>query len=246
MTQQPTVLVAALALAAAGLASHASATQDKATPEQRLAAFKQSLAENQKRLRGYEWVETTIISLKGEEKSRKQQRCYYGADGKVQKIAMGEKPAPKEASGGGGGRRGGGRVKKQIVENKVEDIQDYMEAAAALIHQYVPPQAELVQKAKDAGKMAVNPGDAGKVRLEFKDYVVPGDRFTIDLNAAANSIAAVNVNTYLEEPEDVVSLDVRFAALPDATSYPAQTTLDAKAQNIRVVIQNSGHRPFSK
>jgi hypothetical protein len=247
MTRQPIMLVAALGLAAAGLASHASATQDKATPEQRLAAFKTSLAENQKRLRGYEWVETTIISLKGEEKSRKQQRCYYGADGKVQKIAMGEKPAAKEASGGGGGgRRGGGRVKKQIVENKVEDIQDYMEAAAALIHQYVPPQAELVQKAKDAGKMAVNSVDAGKVRLEFKDYVVPGDRFTIDLNAAANSIAAVNVNTYLEEPEDVVSLDVRFAALPDATSYPAQTTLDAKAQNIRVVIQNSGHRPNAK
>jgi hypothetical protein len=56
----------------------------------------------------------------------------------------------------------------------------------------------------------------------------------------------VNVNTYLEEPEDVVSLDVRFAALPDTTSYPAQTTLDAKAQNIRVVIQNSGHKPVAK
>ena len=246
MTQQPAILVAAIALVAAGFTSHASETQDKVTPEQRLAAFKQSLAENQKRLRGYEWVETTIISLKGEEKSRKQQRCYYGADGKVQKIAMGEKPAAKEASGGGGGRRGGGRVKKQIVENKVEDIQDYMEAAAALIHQYVPPQPELVQKAKDAGKMTVNPVDPGKVRLEFKDYVVPGDRFTIDLNAAANSIGAVNVNTYLDEPEDVVSLDVRFAALPDATSYPAQTTLDAKAQNIRVVIQNSGHKPVAK
>ena len=115
-----------------------------------------------------------------------------------------------------------------------------------MIHQYVPPQAELVQKAKDAGKMTVNPVDAGKVRLEFKDYVVPADRFTIDLNAAANRIAAVNVNTYLEEPEHVVSLDVRFAALPDATSYPAQTTLDAKAQNIRVVIQNSGHKPVAK
>jgi hypothetical protein len=246
MKRQPAILVAAVALVAAGFTPHASEAQDKVTPEQRLAAFKQSLAENQKRLRGYEWVETTIISLKGEEKSRKQQRCYYGADGKVQKIAMGEKPASKEASGGGGGRRGGGRVKKRIVENKVEDIQDYMEAAAALIHKYVPPQPELVQKAKDAGKMAMKPVDPGKVRLEFKDYVVPGDQFTIDLNAAANSIGAVNVNTYLEEPEDVVSLAVRFAALPDATSYPAETTLDAKAQNIRVVILNSGHRPFSK
>lgn len=240
-----TILVAAIALSAAGLASHASATQDKVTPEQRLAAFKQSLAENQKRLRGYEWVETTIVSLKGEEKARQQKRCYYGADGKVQKIAMAGKPAPKEAAGGGGGRRGG-RLKKQIVENKKEDIQEYMEAAAALIHKYVPPQPELVQKAKDAGKMAVSPVDPGKIRLEFKDYVVPGDRFTIDLNASANSIGALTVNTYLEKPEDIVSLDVRFAALPDATSYPAQTTLDAKAENIRVVIQNSGHRPFSK
>lgn len=242
---KPRILVAAIALTAAGLASHASATQDKVTPEQRLAAFKQSLAENQKRLRGYEWVETTIISLKGEEKARKQQRCYYGADGTVQKVAIGDKPAPKEAAGGGGGRRGG-RLKKQIVENKKEDIQDYMDAATALIHKYVPPQPELVQKAKDAGKMAVTSSEPGKVRLEFKDYVVPGDRFTIDLNAKANSIGAVNVNTYLEKPEDIVSLDVRFAALPDATSYPAQTTLDATAQNIRVVIQNSGHRPLSK
>ena len=241
---KPSILVAATDLTA-GLTSHASATQDKVTPEQRLAAFKQSLAENQKRLRGYEWVETTIISLKGEEKARKQQRCYYGADGKVQKVAIGDKPAPKEAAGGGGGRRGG-RLKKQIVENKKEDIQDYMEAATALIHKYVPPQPELVQKAKDAGKMTVNPVDPGKVRLEFTDYVVPGDRFTIDLVANANSIGAVNVNTYLEKPEDIVSLDVRFAALPDATSYPAQTTLDAKAENIRVVIQNSGHRPLSK
>lgn len=242
---KPRILVAAIALTAAGLASHASATQDKVTPEQRLAAFKQSLAENQKRLRGYEWVETTIISLKGEEKARKQQRCYYGADGKVQKVAIGDKPAPKEGAGGGGGRRGG-RLKKQIVENKKEDIQDYMDAATALIHKYVPPQPELVQKAKDAGTMAVTSGEPGNVRLEFKDYVVPGDRFTIDLIAKANRIGAVNVNTYLEKPEDIVSLDVRFAALPDATSYPAQTTLDAKAQNIRVVIQNSGHRPLSK
>jgi hypothetical protein len=245
MTQQSTILIAAFSLVAAGLASNPSATQDQATPEQRLAALKQSLAENQKRLGGYEWVETTIISLKGEEKARKQQRCYYGADGKVQKVAIGDKPAPKEAAGGGGGRRGG-RLKKQIVENKKEDIQDYMEAATALIHKYVPPQPELVQKAKDAGKMTVNPVDPGKVRLEFTDYVVPGDRFTIDLVANANSIGAVNVNTYLEKPEDIVSLDVRFAALPDATSYPAQTTLDAKAENIRVVIQNSGHRPLSK
>jgi len=32
--------------------------------------------------------------------------------------------------------------------------------------------------------------------------------------------------------------------LNDGTSYPAQTTLEAKAKNIKVVVQNSGYKPM--
>ena len=62
--------------------------QAPAGPDQMVAALKQNLAESQKRLRQYEWIETTAISLKGEEKSRKQQRVYYGADGKLVKTPL--------------------------------------------------------------------------------------------------------------------------------------------------------------
>ena len=80
--------------------------------------------------------------MKGEEKSRKQNRCYYGADGKVQKVAIGRRAeAPREQGGGRGTEEGGGAIKGAIVENKKDDIQDYMEQAAALIHSYVPPTA---------------------------------------------------------------------------------------------------------
>lgn len=224
------------------LAVPSFARQD-VTPEQRVAALKQSLAENQKRLRGYEWIETTIVSLKGEEKSRKQQRCYYGADGKVQKIPIGQAAAPpKQAPPSGRG----GRLKAKVIENKTEDMQEYMEQAAALIHQYVPPSPELIQKAKDAGAMTLKPIDQGRVRLEFANYLQAGDRFAVDLNAAANSLAAITIATYLEKPEDKVNLDVRFSPLQDGTNFAAQTTLDAKAKNITVVIQNSGHRPLVK
>src|SRR6478735_3776982 len=122
-----------------------AAAQTAPTPDERVAALKQSLAENQARLRGYEWMETTIISLKGEEKARTQKRCYYGADGKVQKVAMGNAPAAAPPAKSGG--RGGGRVKGAIVENKKDDIKDYMEQAAALIHRYVPPDPAQIQKA---------------------------------------------------------------------------------------------------
>jgi hypothetical protein len=107
-----------------------AAAQAPPSPDQMVATLKQNLAESQKRLRQYEWVETTTISLKGEQKSSKQQRVYYGADGKLTKIPIGEPPAQAAAQGGGRGGRGGGRLKEKVVENKKDEMAEYMEKAA--------------------------------------------------------------------------------------------------------------------
>ncbi len=56
------------------------------TTQERVAAFKQALAKNKADLRKYQWIETTTVSYKGDVKSVKQNSCYYGADGKVQKV----------------------------------------------------------------------------------------------------------------------------------------------------------------
>jgi hypothetical protein len=233
-------LVALVGLFAVSGVGAVTSAQTAPSPAERVAALEQSLQENQARLRRYEWIETTIISLKGEEKARKQQRCYYGADGKVQKVPI--EAAPAAAPAPPAGRRRGGPLKQAIIENKKDDMREYMERAAALIHRYVPPEPALIQKVKDAGHLAVKPLVPGRARLEFTEYLQPGDLLAIELNTAANTLAAVTVATYLDQPEDIVALDVLFASLPDGTSYPSQTTLDAKAKNIRVVIQNSGHR----
>jgi hypothetical protein len=219
-----------------------SARQNPQTPDQRVAALKKNLADGQAALRKYEWVETTVLSLKGEEKSRKQMRCYYGADGKLQKTALDAAPAPAPAPAPSGGR--GGRVKGKVVANKKDEMKDYMEKAAALIHKYVPPAPEKIQKVKDAKKLAVTPVDPSKVRLELSDYLQSGDKLTITVNAATNTLAGLSVATYLDKPADTVTLDVQFGALSDGTSYQAQTTFVAAAKNIQVVIQNSGHRPL--
>ena len=221
-----------------------AAAQAPPSPDQMVATLKQNLAESQKRLRQYEWVETTTISLKGEQKSSKQQRVYYGADGKLTKTPMGEPPAQAAAQGGGRGGRGGGRLKEKVVENKKDEMAEYMEKAAALIHQYVPPNPEQIQKAKDAGNMAVRQQPPG-VRVEFRNYLQPNDLMAIDVDAKAALLSALSVQTYLEKQEDAVTLNVRFGALADGTSYTAQTNLDVKAKNIAVVVANSGHRPLA-
>jgi hypothetical protein len=247
MTSRPAqticLIVAAMALAASLTARSAQNQQAGPTPQERVAALKQSMQESQTKIRQYEWTETTIISLKGEEKGRTQKRCYYGADGTLQKVPIGG-PAAAQQPPDSGGRRG--RVKAKIVENKKDDMTDYMERAAALVQQYVPPQPADIQRAKDAGKVTANPSGPGLVRLEFPDYRKPGDRLSIDVDAAATQLRGLTVASYLDKAEDAVVLAVQLGALADGTSYTAQTTLDAAAKNIRVVIQNAGHRPLAK
>ena len=228
-----------------GLVLAAMPAAQTSAPEDRAAALKQSLAQNQAALRQYTWIETTEISLKGEVKKQEQKQCSYGADGKVQKTPMaGASPAPKEPQqqAGRGGRRGGGRVKEAIVENKVEDMKDYMEQVAALVHEYVPPAPEKIQAAQAAGNVSVQPAGSA-VTFAIKNYLKPGDALTIGLDAAAKKLTSYNVNSYVEKPkDDAVTLAVTFATLQDGTSYPQQVVLNATAKNIQVKITNSGHK----
>jgi hypothetical protein len=239
-THHVTSAVVSALLIAAPLGQR-TAAQSAPDPQQQVAALKQSLAKSQQLIRQYEWVETTIISLKGEEKARKQQRCYYGADGKVQKVPLGDKPQPQAQQGGGRGGRSG-RMKERVVENKKDDMQDYMERAVALVQKYVPPDPARVQGAKDGGRMQVKPAGQGRVGLEFRDYLQPGDTLAIDMDLAASRLLGLNVATYLEKPDDKVTLAVTMGALPDGAGFAEQTTLEATAKNIRVVIQNGGHK----
>ena len=86
-----------------GLQAQQPPTQAAAGGAQdKVAALKQSMQQGLAMARQSEWVETTIISLKGEEKARKQNRCYYGADGKVQKVSLDAPAQPAQAQGGGG------------------------------------------------------------------------------------------------------------------------------------------------
>ena len=218
--------------------------QQPPAPADRVAALKQTMQQGLGLARKYEWIETTIISLKGEEKARKQNRCYYGADGKVQKIPL-DQPEPPAQQPQGRGRRGG-HVKEKVVAKKKDEMKDYMEKAAGLIHQYVPPNPQQIQAAKDAGRIAVNPPSDGKVRLVVSQYLKPGDSLTIDVDAAANTIAGLGVNSYLDSKDDVVTLAVQMNRLPDGAIYAGQTRLEAKAKHITVVIENSGHRPVQQ
>lgn len=207
--------------------------------QERVVEFKQALQKSQAQLRHYEWIETTTVSLKGEVKSQKQNRVYYGADGKLQKVAVGEAAAPQQQAQG----RRGGRLKAKIVAKKKEEMSEYMHQAVDLIHKYVPPESGMIQFAKDNGKASYEVFDANKiVQLNLNDIIKVGDLMSAKLDINANSILEVEVSTYLDDAKDAVTLEVQFQNLPDGTNYSSQTTLNARAKEIKVVVENTGHR----
>lgn len=201
--------------------------------EQKLAALKESSAANKQRLQQYTWVEIQQATLKGEAKPQQAFSCQYGPDGQVQKVPMGPPPQPA------GGQ--GGKLKQHIVEKKKAEMQDYMGQVKSLLALYVPPDPQRMQAAFKAGNVSFNPVGGGVVNLVFKNYAQNGDQMTVAFNSAAKKIQSVNVNTYLDEPKDVVTLAVQFASLPDGTNYAQQTVLDATAKQLKVTTTNTNY-----
>ena len=87
----------------------------------------------------------------------------------------------------------------------------------------------------------------GVVALGADDYLLqPGDVLTVEVDPASNRVMGLTVVTYLDNPKDAVTLDVRFSSLQDGTGYPATQALVAKAKNLSVDVTNSGYRKLAQ
>jgi len=232
-TRNKRTLLVAAAMLTAIVPAIAQTGGAGADVQQKLAAVKESVGENQQKLHHYQWMETTQLTLKGDAKAPSQSACQYGPDGKVQKTPLTQPPPPPS----------GGRVKQKVVANKKEEMKDYMGQVKVLLGKYVPPDPQSMQQSFQAGKVSLNPNaGSGGAEIVFKDYALPGDQMTISFDTPTKKISSVKVNTYMEDPKDVVTLAVQFASLPDGTNYVQQTVLDATAKKLVVTTTSSAYK----
>jgi hypothetical protein len=199
--------------------------------QEKLAAVKQVVAENKQQLHQYQWTETTQLTLKGDAKPPTQNVCQYGPDGQVQKTPIG--PPPEQPSGG--------RMKQKIIAKKKAEMKDYMGDVKGLLSLYVPPDPQKMEQAYQAGKFALSPAP-GAVNLVFTDYAQPGDRMTVTFDTAAKKITSLNINTYMGETKDVVTLHVQMSTIPNGPNYAQQTILNAAAKELVVTTTNSNYQ----
>ncbi|MSQ98424.1 MAG: hypothetical protein EXR85_03890 [Xanthomonadales bacterium] len=220
-----------LVLLCAAVGGTAQAQQQGAA--ERVDALKANLAASQASLRHYQWIETTNVSLNGQVKSSVQKRCYYGVDGVLQKVEVSAAPQAAPPPG----------LRGRIAANKKEELTTYMQSAGALLKSYVPPDPAKIQAVKDAGDVSVQLANSGaEVKLAFANYEKPGDSLSVSINLTNNQMKGLSVASYLDNPSDAVNLGVIMSALPDGTVYASETTLNAPAKNLTVVVQNSDYQ----
>jgi len=201
--------------------------------QETVAMIKKNLADSKASLKKYEWVETTTTFYKGEQKSVKQNQCYYSVDGKLTKVETGGS-APAKTPGG---------LRGKIAANKKEEMGDYIKAAIEKIQTYLPPDPGKIQEIYAAGKTSIQILEPGKkFKLSFPDYNEAGDLLAISINKENKEIMAVAVTTSVDDPAQKVLFNITYNNLPDGTQYSANTTLDAQAKQVKIVIENSGYK----
>jgi len=205
--------------------------------QQRAQELKQSVAANRQALMKYQWIQNTQVTVKGKTRKDTTNECRYGPDGKVEKTPIGT-PQPQQQIPTRG-------VKGRVAEKKVAEMQDYTAQLKDLISHYAPPDPDMIQAAIKAGNVSVTPS-SGTVTLTIVNYYQPGDKVTFVVDRTTKKLLSYDVNTYLNDQSDVVTLANQFATLPDGTNHIQQTVLDAKSKQIQMTTTNSNYTPISQ
>jgi len=226
----------ALALTIALTAGVLAATPAMAQSQQmtdKLIAIKTAQDANKAKLAQYTWTELETISIKGDVKDTKTYQVSM-VNGKAQKTLVNDQKASS-----GGGREG--RVKERVVDKKKAEFQEYGQSISALAKQYTTPNPEALMAAKQAGNISLVPG-SGTVSLVIKNYVKQGDSVTMNISEQTHSPQSIQVNSYLDDPKDAVTISAQFAKLPDGTNHVATTTINGVSKQLTVTDQNSNYQ----
>jgi len=208
--------------------------------QQKVAELKQAMANNQQALAQYTWVEQVNVVLKGEEKKQEHFQVRLGPDGKPQKTSLDQ---PPQSSSDSGGRRRG-RLKEHVVEKKKEEYKEYADRMKSLIQQYVPPDKDLLEQARQQGNIMMGPqaGEPGQYRLVISNYLKKSDNMTLVIDKTHKGIVSVSIASYLDDPKDVVNVSVQFSSIPGGPNHVSAATINGVSKQLTITIQNSNYQ----
>jgi hypothetical protein len=198
--------------------------------QQHVAEIKEYMSLNKQLLALYTWQEQQTVSVKGEEKKSELFQVRIGPDGQQQKTNL----DPDESSGG---RRHG--IRHRITE----DYENYGKQIAALAQSYAQPDPGKLQQMFDQGNVLL--GSAGspyEIKVVVNGYMKPGDSVTIVFNKTQHAIQSLQISSYLNDPQDAVTISAQYAQLPNGPNHVASMEVNGVSKHLTVVMQNTNYQ----
>ena len=196
-----------------------------------LDELKTCAAKNKQALAQYSWKEQQTLTVDGDLKRTTISTVVIDANGKPAKTVVSEQDAPqKEARG---------PLRKRIRERKVDEFKDYVKKVGSLTQSYAHLDPEKLQQALQDGNFKVGSAGAGKRQFTVTGYLKPGDTLTIVFDSATKALVSMQVSSYLDQPDDAVSIKTTFARLPDGTNHLSESTVIGQDKDVVIAIKNS-------
>ena len=217
-------------LAAASLLVASSAMSQNPQLQERVAEIKQAMSLNKQVLAQYTWQEQQTVSVKGEVKKQELFQVHIGPDGQQQKTNL----DPDQDSAG---RRHG--IKHRIEE----DYENYGKQIAALAQSYAQSDPGRLQQLYEQGNVLLgSAGASNEVKVVIQGYQKPGDSVTLVFNKAQQAIQSLQISSYLNDPQDAVTISAQYAQLPNGPNHVATMIVNGISKQLTVNIQNSNYQ----
>jgi hypothetical protein len=205
--------LAALTTVVVVLALHATAQQP-----QQLNPLLAGMSANAKQLRQYSFKQRTEIYVAGDLKNAKLDDVHYSTSGERISIPLNEQKPPAESH-----RRGlGARLVAKKIEEKKEEMKDYVERLMALSSRYLSPEPGKLQAAMANAEITTGGGN-DQLRITLNHYVKHGDRMTMSFNAATKKPTRTEVHTTLDDGP--VAIVLTYDEIHDGPTYPVKASV---------------------
>jgi hypothetical protein len=84
-------------------------------------------------------------------------------------------------------------------------------------------------------------GAPGEVKMVISNYVKPNDKVTLTFNQQAKAIQGMQIQSYLADPKDAVTIAAQYSQLPDGTNHVSTMQINGVSKSLQITTQNSDY-----
>jgi hypothetical protein len=175
--------------------------------------------------RQYTWNSRTELIDQGVIKDTRIEMVGCGSDGQVIRTPLNDFGAPLPRW----------FLRRAMAEKEKQKMEDYMTGLRGFLDQYTLPTAGKVLDFVSQAK--ISPPDAsGLLCLNGNNVVVPGDTFSLWVEATTLRTSKIEVETFFQG--DIVVVTSTSKTLPNGPTYMAYTDVTIAVKQMRLQIHN--------